>query len=163
MLFWHSGIRVLLFALAMLEDVLGRELKSHGPRDLWASRNPQLLSAATLTRKLKDRSQLPANIFRNEATFDYVQSPNDASGDTLSVATLTVTSRRPILVLEEIEGFLEDIVCHDAKMTIRFLSAKTLNAFRSEIEAASGFTVVTSHNGCNSDGERVTYQLVVFV
>ena len=96
----------------------------------WAFPNPQLLSAATLTRKLKGRSQLPANIFRNETTFDYVQSPNDASGDNLFVATLTVKSRRPILVLEEIEDFLEDIVCHDAKMTIRFLSAETLNAFK---------------------------------
>ncbi|KAN0083689.1 hypothetical protein V8E54_002777 [Elaphomyces granulatus] len=158
MLCWLSGIHFLLIALAVLDDVLGHELKPHGPRDSWEFPNRQLLSAATLTRKLKDRSQLPANIFRNETTFDYVQSPDDAFRDNLLVATLTVKSRRPILVLEEIEDFLEDIVCHDTKMTIRFRSAETLNAFRSEIEAASSFTVVTSHDGCNSDGERVTYQ-----
>jgi len=163
MLCWLSGIHFLLIALAVLDDVLGHELKPHGPRDSWEFPNPQLLSAATLTRKLKGRSQLPANIFRNETTFDYVQSPDDAFGDNLFVATLTVKSRRPILVLEEIEDFLEDIVCHDAKMTIRFLSAETLNIFKGEIEAASNFMVVASHGGCNSDGERVTYQLVIFV
>ena len=163
MLCWLSSIHFLLFALAALDDVLGQELKPHGPRDLWGFPSPQLLSAATLTRKLKGRSQLPANIFKKETTFDYVQSPGDAFRDTLFVATLTVKSRRPILVLEEIEDFLEDIVCHDTEMTIQFLSTETLNAFKNEIEAASNFMVVASHHGCNSDGERVTYQLVVFV
>lgn len=160
MLFWPSSIQFLLFTLGLLEDVLGYELKPHGGYDFWKFPNPQLLSAATLTRKLKGRSQFPANVFRNETTFDYVQSPEGASRDTLFVATLTVKSQRPILVLEEIEDFLGDIICHDTKMTIRFLSAENLKAFTSEIEGAASFMVVASHSGCNSAGERVTYQLV---
>ncbi|KAL2009720.1 hypothetical protein VTN00DRAFT_5527 [Thermoascus crustaceus] len=115
------------------------------------------LSAASVPSRLRSRAQ--QSIFCHETVFEYIHEPENGHEDLVFTATLVVKSLSPILVLEELESDLENILCSDSQISLVFDSIENVNAIRKVVGTSSGFVVVTSHNGCNSEGERATHQV----
>jgi hypothetical protein len=63
----------------------------------------------------------------------------------------------PALILEDIEEDVEGIRCSESTITIRFSESWNLDAVRSSWDNIVPFIIVTSHIGCNEDGERKPY------
>lgn len=70
------------------------------------------------------------------------------------IARLRTTSERPSLLLEEIEGHLEDIYCGEENIELTFIDAETLRMAYREYSTISQFSLITSHDSCNREGER---------
>jgi hypothetical protein len=71
-----------------------------------------------------------------------------------------VNSRKPILNLEEVEHHLQDVQCGDGTMKLSFVDASSArDAYYASCEQEKGGgLVVTSHEGCNREGERSVYK-----
>lgn len=155
---WSHFLIAILFTLAV-EYVRGGESRSaYYYPDSSKLPKARRLSAANVCSRLKSRAQDIQSIFKHETVFDYVHDPEDGREDSVFTATLAVKSRSPVLVLEELEGHLEDIVCSDSQISLLFDSIDKVDVIRKAIGTTSNFVVVTSHNGCNSDGERATHR-----
>ena len=62
--------------------------------------------------------------------------------------------KTPALLLEDIEHHMEQIVCFPSKIYLYFSSEGALQHARQEFNSVRNFLVITSHEGCNEDGER---------
>ena len=60
----------------------------------------------------------------------------------------------PALILEEIEEEIESIGCYASEIHLSFKSTKALKRIHKELKSVDSFLLVTSHEGCNEDGER---------
>ena len=69
-----------------------------------------------------------------------------------------MTVNKPALVLEEIEDQLDHIYCDDSRIELAFTSSQHLEHTYTEIAGLSSLILITSHEGCNSDGERNAYE-----
>lgn len=65
-----------------------------------------------------------------------------------------MTSKRPTLVLEEIENLLDEINCDKNRIELGFITSETLELAYGKFTSVDDFVLVTSHEGCNNDGER---------
>lgn len=70
------------------------------------------------------------------------------------IARLRTISDKPSLLLEEIEGHLEDIYCDEGNIELRFTNAETFRVACREYTTIGQFFLITSHDSCNRDGER---------
>ncbi|KAL1962159.1 hypothetical protein VTN77DRAFT_505 [Rasamsonia byssochlamydoides] len=127
---------------AICPGILGKGLSPYGLRESLAS--PQV------RRKLSAATQ--------EAVFHYLHEANDAVDDSIFAASLSVKSREPILVVEELETELKDVVCSTSQMSLFFHAPGGLDAVKESFNLNGSFIVVTAHDGCNLDGERATYR-----
>lgn len=75
-------------------------------------------------------------------------------------ARLRTTSERPSLLLEEIEGYLEDIYCGEENIELTFINAETLRIAYREYSTIGQFSLITSHDSCNLEGERSAHLYV---
>ena len=69
---------------------------------------------------------------------------------------------KPILNLEEIEHHLQDVQCSDGKMKLHFRDAATARDAKAACHGGHGGMgglIITSHDGCNRDGERAVYKV----
>ena len=60
----------------------------------------------------------------------------------------------PAVVLEDIEDHVEQVECLGSKIYLYFNSEQVLRDVYEEFKSVGNFLVVTSHDGCNEDGER---------
>lgn len=60
----------------------------------------------------------------------------------------------PALMLEDVEHHIESVGCYSSEIHLHFRSAELLKRAHNEFARAKNFLVVTSHRGCNEDGER---------
>lgn len=69
-------------------------------------------------------------------------------------------SDRPVLNLEEFEGHLESVECADSgsKITLTFPEGSGSRTVEKMAREYRDGTVITSHEGCNADGERSAYR-----
>lgn len=65
-----------------------------------------------------------------------------------------MSSKLPTLTLEELEHHTETIECNDNSVTLTFPSLETVKLAHGQFIKAKRFYVITSHEGCNNDGER---------
>lgn len=72
-------------------------------------------------------------------------------------ARLRMAAIKPTLALEEIDDHLEEIRCSDNEIELRFANVKTFQLAYKELDSIEQFLLITSHEGCNHDGERVAY------
>ncbi len=79
------------------------------------------------------------------------------SGASARFAKTSMNFRLPTLDLESIEIHLENIQCSDSAILIEFADDLLLREAKEEWDSLSEFTVITSHPGCNGDGERAPY------
>lgn len=63
----------------------------------------------------------------------------------------------PALVLEDIEMVVGGIECTRSSITLQFPDRQTLDAIRPSWDNLGAFFVISSHPGCNADGERAPY------
>lgn len=57
-------------------------------------------------------------------------------------------------MLEDVEHHIESIDCYSSQIHLYFRSANALKRTHSEVTSVDSFLLVTSHKGCNEDGER---------
>ena len=69
-------------------------------------------------------------------------------------ATLGMQFKVPALMLEDVEHHIESIACYSTEIHLRFRSAELLRRAHNELASVDSFLLVTSHQGCNEDGER---------
>ncbi|RLL95628.1 hypothetical protein CFD26_102941 [Aspergillus turcosus] len=115
------------------------------------------LSAAVSPSKLESRAEPASNIFRSEASFDFLHG--DQGLQSVFVATLDVKSQSPILALEELDDSIEDVICKESRIDISFGSIEQFRSVQRELEQFDGFILVTSHSGCNPDGARSAHRV----
>jgi hypothetical protein len=73
-------------------------------------------------------------------------------------ASVSVKSSKPILVLEDLDSYLQSVICSKSEITLHFASPAALDIFRDAVRFDDSFLIVTSHDTCNSDGNRATYK-----
>ena len=76
-------------------------------------------------------------------------------------ALVQMSAKLPTVVLEEVEHHLDDIFCTDSSIQLHFGNQQSLALAYEELSATDDFFVVTSHQGCNSDGERRPHRYTV--
>lgn len=63
----------------------------------------------------------------------------------------------PTVNLEDIELHIADITCSNSNIAVEFRDYQTLEIAKKSWDVAPEFFVITSHAGCNNDGERAPY------
>lgn len=119
---------------------------------------PKRLSAGTLSSKLKARAETTAPLFQRKRSFDY--AANDVEEESVFSTTLDVESRWPILALEELDSEFNSIVCTESNIHFNFVSAAAAERFNTETKSIPKFVVVTSHDGCDLEGDRSAHRCV---
>ena len=120
-----------------------------------SSLEPRRLSAANVPSSLRSRRS-ESGLFTREASFDFIED-TAKYGDSSFVSTVAVNSQKPILALEDIED-LAHISCSDSWIELSFVSIERLGDVKEELSQSSDFIAVTSHPGCNGDGERASHK-----
>ncbi len=69
-------------------------------------------------------------------------------------AKLGMSFKIPALMLEDVEHHIESIGCYSSEIHLYFTSVELLKRTHNEITSVDSFLLVTSHYGCNEDGER---------
>jgi hypothetical protein len=69
-----------------------------------------------------------------------------------------MSTRLPTVVLEEVEHHIDEITCFDSSIHLRFAGQEALELAYNELSAIDEFFVITSHEGCNNDGERESHR-----
>ena len=79
----------------------------------------------------------------------------DTYGSTSQFAAkLGMQFKTPALMLEDVEHHIESIGCYSSEIHLHFKSAEVLERVHKEFTSVDSFLLVTSHEGCNEDGER---------
>ena len=101
-------------------------------------------------------------MYIDNASISQAQTPRP---DTLPpfAAHVQLKSALPTILLEEHEGFIESIACHGSKIELGFNDAGTLSAVWKEMHKYPDLQVITSHVGCNLNGERMPYLYVFHI
>jgi hypothetical protein len=63
----------------------------------------------------------------------------------------------PALTLEDIEMDVAEIQCRPSSIIVEFINRQTLEAARKSWDTISEFLIISSHPGCNSDGQRAPH------
>ena len=69
-------------------------------------------------------------------------------------AKLGMEFKLPTLMLEDVEHHIQSIRCYSSEIHLYFKSTKFLKRAHYEFASVDSFIIVTSHQGCNKDGER---------
>jgi hypothetical protein len=69
-----------------------------------------------------------------------------------------VISQKPVTNLEEIEHHLQDVRCKDGKLRLDFVDLSSARDAFYSCHGQDGGLIITSHDGCNEDGERSVYR-----
>ena len=72
-------------------------------------------------------------------------------------AQVHFTPKLPTLAIEDIEVLLDSIVCAASTIELHFSHQDALQEALVELAALPRFILVTSHVGCNENGERRAY------
>ena len=85
----------------------------------------------------------------------YLPGPSDVRRPASNfVATAGMEFKVPALLLENIDHNIANIECFDSKIRLHFYSAETYQHACEEFNEVHSFMLITSHSGCNKDGER---------
>ncbi|KAF9894531.1 hypothetical protein FE257_006416 [Aspergillus nanangensis] len=119
------------------------------------------LVAAFQTSKVEARHELSPIRLDTRASFDYLHE-DDEHPDSVFAATLDVQSKLPVLVLEDIEVGLENLTCSGSQIQLSFTSTGKGTELKKAVQDLDEFVLVTSHEGCDPDGERSTHRVTNF-
>jgi hypothetical protein len=73
-------------------------------------------------------------------------------------ARVRMSANLPTVVLEEIEHHIDAITCFDSSILLHFADFDSMDLTYGEFSQSGEFLLITSHDGCNSDGERLAYK-----
>ncbi|UPX09699.1 uncharacterized protein EKO05_0000383 [Ascochyta rabiei] len=97
-----------------------------------------------------------------ESSARQLDDENGWSGRETFASSVKIGSKKPILNLEEIEHHLQDVQCGDQRMRLHFVDASSARDARAACHGGHGGLgglIITSHEGCNKDGERAVYRV----
>lgn len=60
-------------------------------------------------------------------------------------------------MLEEMENHVDEVRCYDSSVHLYFRATETFKLAHEELSRVAEFVLITSHQGCNKDGERDTH------
>ena len=69
-------------------------------------------------------------------------------------ASVQMSAKRPALALETVEHYIELIECSDDKIFLDFATLEALNEVYKHVDGTNDFYIITSHEGCDLEGER---------
>jgi len=72
-------------------------------------------------------------------------------------ATTSVKYKLPALILEDIEMSVDEIRCSDSMITVEFSHQQMLDDARETWDNLPELLIISSHPGCNENGERAPY------
>ena len=79
----------------------------------------------------------------------------DTHGSTSQFAAkMGMNFKIPTLMLEDVEHHLKSVGCYPSEIYLGFKSAEASKRTHNEVASVDSFLLVTSHDGCNEDGER---------
>jgi hypothetical protein len=88
---------------------------------------------------------------------------NHHSSASVFASTVKFHSNKPILLLEEFEDYFTNVQCVQNGIDLSFSSGDAVLAAMTAWEESGEAIVVSSHHGCNENGERVVYTYVWFL
>jgi hypothetical protein len=71
-----------------------------------------------------------------------------------SAARLQMSAKKPALALESIEDQIDSIECTVGEAQLSFATLEALQSVYMHFENVPEFFLITSHDGCNVEGER---------
>ena len=113
--------------------------------------NRQLMARRS-SLNLEKRHEFPKNCFRTHHTLPFAEDV--PSGRSPFMAHVEVRPKFPTLLLEDIESHIERISCGRSQLEISFTNAVVVENFLTELRSHPDAMLITSHNGCNAEGER---------
>lgn len=69
-----------------------------------------------------------------------------------------VGSQKPVFNIEEHEHHLQGVECSEDAMKLHFVDASSARDARAACYGNNGGLIITSHSGCNEEGERSVYR-----
>jgi hypothetical protein len=89
---------------------------------------------------------------------DILVGENRWNDDSIFTSQINLGSEAPILHLEEIEHHLHSVHCSDGKLKLHFVDIVSARDAKAACHGEMGGRVITSHEGCNQEGERAVYK-----
>ncbi|KAI4945203.1 hypothetical protein J4E91_008181 [Alternaria rosae] len=117
----------------------------------------RLLRAATKRTDLYRRGVRITKRFESELA--YVDNENVWNDKSTFASQVKVSGQKPLLNLEEHEHHLRDVQCGDDMMKLHFVDTSSARDARAACHDADGGLIITSHEGCNDEGERSVYRV----
>ncbi|KAF7588728.1 hypothetical protein BBP40_005289 [Aspergillus hancockii] len=149
----------LLVLFIVLGVVEGTPFELDQPSQTLELPEARRLSAASLPPNLKARADSRAIALNKEANFDFLHHVPEEHAEYVFAATLSVASQQPILALEDLDPDLNGITCSDSQVQLSMGSISRTKDLKQELEALSDFVIVTSHEGCDIEGERSIHRV----
>ena len=69
-------------------------------------------------------------------------------------ANLELNANLPAILLEDFDWHFEDIVCKSTTIELQFIDSATMSIAWEQMRHHPEMLMITSHFGCNADGER---------
>lgn len=119
---------------------------------------PRRLSAASSPARIQARADSPQAVLSNTASFDYLHDGEESDSESVFAATVDVASHWPIFLLEDVDAHMEDVSCSESQIQLVFESMDTMHNVRRQVESIGDFVIVTTHSGCDPEGERSAHR-----
>jgi hypothetical protein len=140
-----------------------------------ATSAPQTHRSLKAATKLSDLDKRSVRITKRfDAQVDYVEGmcseltdrtsadirveENGWAGVQTFASQVKVSSKEPVLNLEEVEHYLQDVQCGDGKMKLSFVDTSSARDAYFSCHDKNGGLVITSHDSCNVESERSVYR-----
>ncbi|KAE8349004.1 hypothetical protein BDV28DRAFT_160850 [Aspergillus coremiiformis] len=149
------GLLVLFILFSIVEGInlaLDQRQASEFPK-------ARRLSAASLSPNLKTREDRETFALKREASFHFMHAVPEGDAEYVFTTTLNVASQLPILALEVLDADLDGVLCSESHVQLLIGSLSRSRALKEELEAVSDFVIVTSHEGCDLEGERSIHRV----
>ncbi|RDL37181.1 uncharacterized protein BP5553_04614 [Venustampulla echinocandica] len=148
------NIVVLVFVLCSIANASVIEGSEVVLRSLPKNQSPKLVAvAARPGLQIRDESFTP----NRHCLHHYAENTPSFDGGRTRFAKTATKYKLPALVLEDIEMALDNVQCFASTITVEFSNKQTLAAARESWDHLEQFLIITSHPGCNMDGERTPY------
>ncbi|RAR10711.1 gpi anchored protein [Stemphylium lycopersici] len=95
---------------------------------------------------------------RFETEMAYVDKENVWTDASTFASQVKVGSQKPVFNIEEHEHHLQGVECSEDAMKLHFVDASSARDARAACYGNNGGLIITSHSGCNEEGERSVYR-----
>jgi hypothetical protein len=152
---------VLLLATWLGQGVVATSPQTHRSLKAATKRLDLYKRSARITKRFNARVdyvegmclELIGQICANKQTEE-----NGWAGTQTFASQVKVNSKKPVLNLEEVEHYLQDVQCGDGKLKLSFVDTSSARDAYFSCHDKNGGLVITSHDSCNVEGERAVYR-----
>ncbi|KAF5855638.1 hypothetical protein ETB97_008848 [Aspergillus alliaceus] len=117
------------------------------------------LYAASPSLDLKARADPGTYALNSEASFHFIHETLEDDAEYVFTTTLNVASQYPLFAVEALDTDIDSISCSDSQIRLSIRTLSRSKVLKQELEAVSDFVIVTSHRGCDLEGERSVHRV----